>query len=170
MSARGRECGDCTLCCKVMAIEELAKPASAWCPHCTPGNGCLIYADRPAECQAFNCLWLVDERLEQHWKPNRSKLVLTTSEDGIEIRCDPGFPDAWRKEPFRSEIRQWAVSGETFDMTVVVITGQKLILVTPEREFDFGIVQPDERIVRELEGTRVVNATIVKAADLETKP
>lgn len=30
MTAPGRQCGDCTLCCKVMAIEELAKPASAW--------------------------------------------------------------------------------------------------------------------------------------------
>jgi hypothetical protein len=61
------------------------------------------------------------------------------------------------------------VSGETLDMTVVVISGQKLILVTPEREFDLGVVGPDERIVRELEGTRVVNAIVVKAEDLENK-
>jgi hypothetical protein len=54
-------------------------------------------------------------------------------------------------------------------MTVVVISGQKLILVTPEREFDLGVVGPDERIVRELEGTRVVNAIVVKAEDLENK-
>ena len=63
MTAAGRECGDCTLCCKVMAIEQLAKPASAWCPHCKPGRGCRIYADRPAECRAFSCLWLVNDRL-----------------------------------------------------------------------------------------------------------
>jgi hypothetical protein len=107
--------------------------------------------------------------LDQHWKPNKSKLVLTTSEDGIEIRCDPGFPDAWRKEPFRSEIRQWAASGETLDMTVVVMSGQKLTLVMPDRELDLGVVGPDERIVRELEGTRVVKARVVKAEDLENK-
>jgi hypothetical protein len=105
--------------------------------------------------------------LELHWKPNKSKLVLTTSEDGIEVRCDPGFPDAWRKEPFRSDIHRWAVSGATRDMTVVVIVGQKMILVAPDREFDLGIVRPDQRIVRELEGTRVVNATVVKASDLD---
>ena len=154
--------GDCTLCCKVMAIEELAKPASLWCSHCKPGRGCLIYANRPAECESFSCRWLVDEQLDQLWN-------LTTSEDGIEIRCDPGFPDAWRKEPFRSEIRQWAVSGETLDMTVVVMSGQKLTLVMPDRELDLGVVGPDERIVRELEGTLVVNARVVKAEDLENK-
>ena len=76
-----------------------------WCPHCKPGHGCLIYPDRPAECRSFSCLWLVNDLLDQHWKPSKSRLVLTTSEDGIEVRCDPGFPDAWRKEPFRSEIR-----------------------------------------------------------------
>jgi hypothetical protein len=167
MTARGRECEDCTLCCKVMAIEALAKPLSSWCPHCKPGRGCRIYPDRPAECRTFSCLWLVNDQLDQRWKPNKSKLVLTTSEDGIEVRCDPGFPDAWRKEPFRSEIQQWAVCGETQDMTVVVIVGQKMILVAPDWEFDLGVVRSDERIVRELEGSRVVNATVVKASDLE---
>jgi hypothetical protein len=54
-------------------------------------------------------------------------------------------------------------------MTVVVISGEKLILVTPDREFDLGVVGPDERIVRELEGARVVSATVVKAEDLENR-
>jgi hypothetical protein len=161
-----RACGDCTLCCKVMAIEELAKPVSSWCPLCKPGNGCLTYNNRPIECQTFSCLWLVNDQLDHRWKPSKSKLVLTTSEDGIEVRCDPGFPDAWRKEPFRSEIREWAISGESHDITVVIIIGERMILVTPDREFDLGVVRSDERIVRELEGAQVVNVTIEKAADI----
>jgi hypothetical protein len=166
-SSAKRLCGDCTLCCKVMAIEELAKPASHWCLHCKPRRGCTIYADRPAECESFSCIWLINDLLDEQWKPNKSKLVLTTSEDGIEIRCDPGFPDAWRKEPYRSEIRAWAASGENNDVTVVVVVGQRMILVTPDREFDLGIVGPDERIVRELEGTKVVGATLVKESKLD---
>jgi hypothetical protein len=162
-----KACGDCTLCCKVMAIEAIAKPATAWCPHCKQGKGCSIYATRPAECRTFSCLWLIDDRFDQSWKPSSSRLVLTTSQDGIEVRCDPGFPDAWRKEPFRSAIHRWAVSGETHDVTVLVITGEKMTLVTPNREFDLGVVRPDERIVREISGTEVVNVTVVKAAELE---
>jgi hypothetical protein len=96
----------------------------------------------------------------------KSKLVLTTSDDGIDVRCDPTFPDAWRKQPFHSEIRQWAVSGQTHDVTVVVLIGQRMILITPDREFDLGVVGPDQRIVREFEGTRVVGATVVNEADL----
>ncbi|WP_375776144.1 hypothetical protein ACE103_31005 [Bradyrhizobium sp. ma5] len=150
-----------------MAIEALAKPANAWCAHCRPGHGCRIYPSRPAECRAFGCVWLVNELLEEHWKPSRSKLVLTTSDDGLEVRCDPGFPDAWRRQPFRNELREWAISGEALDMTVVVIVGQRITLLTAEREFDLGVVGSDERIMRELEGTRVVNVTVAKASDLE---
>jgi hypothetical protein len=162
-----KSCGECTLCCKVMAIETLAKPAGSWCTHCRPGQGCLIYTARPAECRDYGCLWLLDERLGPQWKPSKSKLVLTTSEDGIEVRCDPGFPEAWRKEPYYSQIRQWAASGETRDVTVLIVIGQRMILMTAEREFDLGIVQPDQRIVREIEGTRVVGAKLARASELE---
>lgn len=166
VTSSDRRCGECTLCCKVMAIEALAKPAGTWCPNCKQGSGCLIYAARPDECGNFSCLWLANDLLDARWKPSRSRLVLTTSEDGIEIRCDPGFPGAWRKEPYASEIRAWAAEGERNDMTVVVIIGQRMILVAPEREFDLGVVAPDERIVREMEGTRVVGATVAKVGDL----
>jgi hypothetical protein len=164
-----KACGDCTLCCKVMAIEELTKPASCWCSHCEPGRGCRIYDSRPTECRSFGCLWLTDDRLDERWRPSKSKLVLTTSQDGIEIRCDPGFPNAWRKEPFCSEIRRWAVSGEALDVTVVVIVGEKMILVTPGREFDLGVVRPDLRIVREMDGIQVVNVTVMQASELEDR-
>ena len=30
----GRACGSCTLCCKTMGVDELAKPPGVWCQHC----------------------------------------------------------------------------------------------------------------------------------------
>nr|WP_246754402.1 hypothetical protein [Bradyrhizobium diazoefficiens] len=104
--------------------------------------------------------------LDERWKPSRSRLVLTTSEDGIEVDCDPGCPNAWRKEPYAGDIRAWTAKGERNDMTVVVIAGQRMILVTPVREFDFASVGPDERIVRELEGTKVVGTVVVKEDEI----
>ncbi|MDA9421919.1 hypothetical protein XH97_07345 [Bradyrhizobium sp. CCBAU 53380] len=148
-----------------MAIEALDKPAGSWCRHCKPGLGCAIYAERPAECEDFACLWLANDLLDEPWKPSRSKLVVTTSDDGLEIRCEPGSPNAWRREPYAADIRAWAAEGKRDDMTVLVIIGQRVILVAPDREFDLGVVGPDERIVRELEGTKVVGATVVKDTD-----
>ena len=51
---------------------------------------------------------------------------------------------------------------------VIVIAGQRTILLTPDREFDLGVVGPDQRIVRELEGTRIVNASVVEARQLKS--
>jgi len=84
----------------------------------------------------------------------------------LEIRCDPGYPDAWRKEPFRNQIYKWAEAGELADVTVLVIVGEKMTLVTRDCEFDLGVVRSNERIVRQLDGTRVVNVTVVEASDL----
>jgi hypothetical protein len=39
-----------------------------------------------------------------------------------------------------------------------------MTLVTATGDFDLGVVGPGERIVRELEGTRVIGATVVRAS------
>ena len=95
-----RQCGTCTLCCKLMGIGALDKPQGAWCVHCQPGQGCGIYPDRPQECRNFHCLWLTDESLGEEWYPKKSKMVLTHEGDRIIARVDPGAPDAWRRPPY----------------------------------------------------------------------
>jgi Fe-S-cluster containining protein len=52
-----RECGDCTACCTVLEQVELRKPMRCACEHIVRA-GCRIYAERPAGCREFNCLWL----------------------------------------------------------------------------------------------------------------
>ena len=56
-----RECGDCTLCCKLMAIEDtpsgLDTPMGETCKHVCE-RGCAIYKTRPEPCRTWVCLWL----------------------------------------------------------------------------------------------------------------
>src|SRR6185437_419544 len=75
----GRECGSCSLCCKVYAISELEKPAGIWCSHCKPGRGCAIHDALPTQCIEFNCLWRTEASIGPDWKPDRSKMVVTIS-------------------------------------------------------------------------------------------
>lgn len=56
-AAPNRKCGECSLCCKVLRVNSLDKPTGTWCQHARPG--CAIYEDRPVECRAFSCLWLL---------------------------------------------------------------------------------------------------------------
>jgi hypothetical protein len=162
--APGRSCGSCTMCCKVLGITELAKPVGKWCSHCDIGKGCKIYDVRPQECQTFHCLWLTDNRLADHWKPDRSRMVITTGWDGnsMELRCDPGQPGAWRKEPYYSEIMQLAMNARSFDGAVLIVVSESSTLVAPEGEFPLGKVDPDDRIVQEMRGTRLVNVRLIR--------
>src|SRR5436305_4270883 len=71
-----RECGDCTLCCKIMGIRELNKPPGSWCSHCKPARGCAIYERRPQECRSFVCGYLHSPDLDERWKPSFCKFLL----------------------------------------------------------------------------------------------
>jgi hypothetical protein len=159
-----RRCGTCTLCCKLLTIEELGKPDGQWCPHCVQGRGCTIYSDRPNECRGFQCGYLMWPELGEHWLPARSKLVAAFKPDGMEIvfHVDPGVPNAWRAEPYYSEIR--GMAGHAY--TIFVQIGRRVIAIFPDREVDLGVVAEDERIaIREEPGTRRLSAIKVKAND-----
>ena len=145
----GRSCGTCTLCCKVLTVDEINKPNGQWCPHCVQGRGCTIYADRPNECRRFQCGYLMWPALSEHWLPVRSKLVVAFKPDGNEIviHVDPGVPNAWRAEPFYSDIHSLAGLAARTGYTIFVQVGRRMIAVFPDHEVDLGVVAEDERIL-----------------------
>lgn len=146
---QGRACGTCTLCCKVMSIEELGKPQGSWCKHCDIGRGCKIYPDRPGECRTFYCGYLTWPMLEDHWFPAKSKLVVVSELDDtrIAIHVDPGRQSAWQQEPYYSEIKHWSALASEQMHQVVVCIGKRAIVVFPDREVDLGVIADDELII-----------------------
>ncbi len=60
MPDTGRICGDCALCCTVLRVDELTKPARVACNELRrEGAGCSIYATRPSICRSYKCAWLL---------------------------------------------------------------------------------------------------------------
>ena len=74
-----RECGDCTLCCKLPAIKDF-KEGYSWCKNCDIGKGCKIYETRPQPCIDFDCMWK-DERTNEELKPNKVGFVVTVEKE-----------------------------------------------------------------------------------------
>ncbi|HSG33314.1 MAG TPA: hypothetical protein VLA37_02185 [Sphingomonadaceae bacterium] len=136
----GRSCGSCTLCCRILGVDEIGKTKGEWCRYCDVGKGCTIYRDRPGECRDFYCGWLTLPMVDEKWFPARSKMVVYAAPDGkqLEIHVDPGRPDAWRAEPFYSEIRGWARAVAGRDFRIVVVLGAKAWLVRPDGEEEVG--------------------------------
>lgn len=146
----GRTCGTCTLCCKAVAVEEVAKPIGAWCPHCIRQKGCAIYDARPASCRTFYCQWMLVSALGPEWKPDRAKFVLAMTEaDHLTAFVDPGLPSAWRRPPYYENLKRWAVHGaHAYDgpHIVDVRIGARCIVILPDRDEDIGTIEPDEKI------------------------
>jgi hypothetical protein len=147
----GRACGTCTLCCKVAAVEELAKPMGVWCAHCLRNKGCAIYASRPASCRSFTCQWLVAEGLGADWKPERAKFALVKTEAGRRLTAlvDPGYPSAWRRAPYYENLKRWAAqAAQRFpDLHLVdVMIGARCIVIQPDRDVEVGILAADEMV------------------------
>ena len=90
-----RGCGSCTLCCKLIGVTELEKPAGEWCKHCEVGKGCKIYAERPETCSAWHCGWRMLPFLSDVWYPASARMVINVIRKEshlVMIFCvDPGM-------------------------------------------------------------------------------
>lgn len=126
-------CGTCTLCCKLLAVDAISKPACSWCPHAEPTQGCTIYDERPQPCIDFECLWLRSQSrpkpLPENLRPDRCRVVLDGTADGdaLVAHVDPTRPGAALSGPMGLFIAHALQSG----VRVIVAVGPRRTVLTP---------------------------------------
>lgn len=106
----GRKCGDCTLCCKLIPVETIRKPAGHKCQH-QSFKGCKIYTRRPLDCRVWSCAWLSEKSAAELRRPDRSHYVIDVMTDtlyvdrepveALQVWVDPAYPDAHTDPPLR---------------------------------------------------------------------
>ena len=85
---RARACGECSLCCTLLRVDELGKLGGIPCVHQDVGEkGCSIHAERPEICRAYRCLWL-SGGLEEADRPDRLGAVLDIVAEGPVVRLE----------------------------------------------------------------------------------
>lgn len=144
-----RACDGCTLCCKVIRVDVLNKPQWQYCPHCVVGTGCGIHATRPDDCRAWFCEYLMNPGVADYWYPKTSHMVIEVLDDGINahVYVDPHFPDAWREEPYYSDLKGSAQEAVKRNSRITVHIGTRQIVVFPDRDVEFDRVEADEEVV-----------------------
>lgn len=137
-------CGSCNLCCHLLAIPDLAKPARMWCEHALrPHGGCAVHGLKASEpslaaCVSFECLWLqsqrrVDptERLGIELRPNRCGVVMGPQDQDdpelLYVQVDPDKPQAW-KAPLVAEYLDGILARGG---RIEVIIGERRVLLGP---------------------------------------
>lgn len=113
-----RQCGDCQLCCTLVPVRDIDKPAGKRCKHQRFGKGCAIYGRHPIDCQLWSCVWLTEpEQLRDMRRPDRAGYCIDPCADFIVMRhtitgeefrpevvqiwCDPKRPHAHRDPALR---------------------------------------------------------------------
>jgi hypothetical protein len=128
----GRVCGPCSLCCKLLVVRELDKPANKWCKHCRPGKGgCSIWGNTPDICVRYFCGWRLTRAFGDEWFPRNSHMVVSLTRPNnvqvLMVTVDPLHADAWRREPYHRQLREWARRGRISSdpMVVIVRVGER---------------------------------------------
>ncbi len=134
----GRTCGDCTLCCKLLAIPVISKKQNEWCQHCSIGKGCGIYEERPQPCRDFECLWLQSDMPEE-MRPDRIKAVFggTKEGDASVVYIDARTPDHWRHGMLGRVIERMRTG-----FPVIIVSGKKRTLLLPDGSRRDALVDP----------------------------
>lgn len=167
----GRECGSCSMCCKVYNIPQLNKPAGKWCTHCKPGKGCLIHDAVPDQCAEFNCLWRLEEKLLPHWKPDQAKMVVTINPFSgyVYVQVDSSAPSAWRRQPYYDQLRRWATNNIQIGVYVVVFVNETTTLILPDRDVLLGQFKPTDRLAVRRSGNGY-EAKVIAADQMAGRP
>src|SRR3974390_97093 len=114
-----RQCGECQLCCKLLPVASVEKPAGKACRFSKFHKGCTVYRTRamPMDCAVWNCRWLVNDDAAELSRPDRSHYVIDVMPDFVtvvdnatgektnvqvvQIWIDPDCPDAHRDPALR---------------------------------------------------------------------
>ncbi|SEC27640.1 zinc/iron-chelating domain-containing protein [Bradyrhizobium erythrophlei] len=128
-----RQCGSCTLCCKVLEVTDLGKPVNTVCNHIRAGGGCDIYNERPRQCRSFSCAWL-QGHLDDDWYPETAGMVPHFGLDALNVQVDLDDPDRWREEPYFNKLCELSLKGlrvsegRPYATLVIVGDGRYLLL------------------------------------------
>lgn len=137
MESSTNHCSGCSLCCKLLGIAVLNKEPNVWCYFCKPGSGCRIHGHEafPEECADYVCLWLQGRQeghpLPDDLRPDRSHVVIDKrlGETIHNVRCDIGYPHAWKQPKVQRILESLAEFGST--VVLVTTSGEDQTLYSP---------------------------------------
>lgn len=143
-----KSCGSCTLCCEVLQIPALGKPAGRLCEHAC-GAGCGIYPERPDDCRDFVCGWLQWDTLDETWRPSTAGFLIRPepSLGRLCIDVDPARPAAWRAAAYYPGIKAWSAQVRDRTGCVLVYVGERCTVVFPEEDLEIGPVSDEDELV-----------------------
>lgn len=67
--------------------------------------------------------------LGDEWDPAKANMMIYAQGPQITVLVDPAYPDAWKMEPYGSQLRQWAKDVEQTGGYIIVFVGDDVFKV-----------------------------------------
>jgi len=116
--ASTRQCGDCTLCCKMLYVSVYESPIGEYCKHCIPDNSCSIHEERHTLCRTFDCLWIKQTQIPESYRPDRCHVLFELPSHSLVYwaHVDDDYPDAYKTDEVQKIIRKINEAGHAVVM------------------------------------------------------
>lgn len=153
-----RQCGDCSLCCRLLPVSEIGKKAGERCGYQRFGKGCTVHGpQQPRQCRAWSCAWLMLHQIVLP-RPDRAGYVIDVNVDfvvfgedvfagkkvdALQIWADPKRPEAWRGA---MDFIKEAI-GQREAVAVIRFGANGAITVVPPQLGDGQWVEVDSRVM-----------------------
>lgn len=127
-------CGACNLCCKLLEVKDIGKPARMSCWWTTVHGGCFRHSEKAtapelAACHQWECVWLNSQKHEdvslrqpRHLRPDMTHVVLGPQDPEdrtlLYVNVDPDHPSAWKKGPIATYLQQIVERGGKLEIIV----------------------------------------------------
>jgi hypothetical protein len=107
--------------------------------------------------------------LGPEWKPDVAKFLISARNNGARITAhvDQGSPHAWRREPYYSTFKTWAVkaAAQRPHMHLIdVMIGERLTVILPDRDVELGVIADDETVEVVAHADGKLQAHVIKRA------
>ena len=78
-----QECGECTLCCKLLETHDMPSEIGVYCIKCDINKGCKIHNERPKECRDYQCMWTQMENVPVALRPDKCGIIFDKIADDV---------------------------------------------------------------------------------------
>lgn len=126
------DCGACNMCCRLLDVRSISKPAHMLCWHTTLHGGCVVHEKKLTDpalavCAGFKCVWLESQNLDESrrgarsMRPDQCHVMFVRDPDDpklLWVHVDPRYRDAWRTSPVADYLEE--VLGKGAKLEVIV--------------------------------------------------
>jgi len=124
-------CGDCTVCCTVLAVDDgdFHKPSFTPCSHLCE-KGCDIYSSKPSICTGFYCMYAVlADFFRDDDRPDKSGIVIAINHP------DSHFTQTTKLTTFSAyEARPGAFKSYNGDRMLRKISNRAVLILIPNEK------------------------------------